>query len=108
MHIILMLDGVVPEVKVKMKSFTATFFKLRYETLFNVFRQLLWRRDILRQVDRRMFPNAQDPQALDDFLAACRWELLWSFVDASYTAAIKNIREEQTMGPHLFVLSSSL
>ena len=98
LHISVQLSGVVPYIAKRMSSFTASFFKLRFETLYDVFVHLLARKDILLLMTKRMFINSQDPKAVDEFLHACSSDLLWAFVDTVHHLAVARLEKARRWG----------
>ena len=81
-HIVALLGGDFPDVELLLKSFTAHFNKLRYESIFQGMAQLLKLRVLcetrLVHVDE-MFTEFQDRELLVDVRAACAWPEFWSF-----------------------------
>ena len=79
-HMVRMLAPLYPDAGLPklLKGFTASFAKWRYETEWEVLRQLLCLRDLSEnKVDPAFFANAQDQDELDNFFKACKQKDFW-------------------------------
>jgi hypothetical protein len=71
------------DVKKLFKSFTASLAKWRFETIWDVFTQLLERRDFCeRHFKASILGKTYDPQMVQDVVAACAWPDLWTWMAA--------------------------
>ena len=78
------------EVDKKLTSFTASFAKWRYETLFQVQRQLLNLRSVCEDHMRRELLGAvQDVEELGAVLEACKDKAFWRWCAASFRFIMK-------------------
>ena len=82
-HIRRRLDWTEEEGKT-LKHFTATFAKWRYETVFEVLRQLLDYRQISARLPRELFARAQDQEEINTFFHACKDLPFWRWASASF------------------------
>lgn len=73
-----------PEEDRSMISFTAGFAKWRYETVFEVLRQLNGVRAVSAKVQPVLFPRAQDREEMGSFFVACRDAAFWRWASASF------------------------
>lgn len=77
------VSGRVPEAKKLLKSFSASFAKWRYETLFVVMGALLALRVICEgHLREALFQNVQDRAQLQGVVRACRDPGLWTWMAA--------------------------
>jgi len=67
-----------------LKHFTATFAKWRYETVFEVLRQLLDYRQISARLPRELFARAQDQEEVSAFFRTCKDLPFWRWASVSF------------------------
>jgi hypothetical protein len=85
-------DIVDNRVRKQYRSFKPSFAKWRYETIHDVFLELLIRLPTLLLIQAAWFPNPQDKEELKNFLAAIAWKELWVFVRVAFEFGIKKWR----------------
>ena len=90
MHIRRRLDLGLED-KATLKHFTASFAKWRYETVFEVLRQLLDYRQISALVPRELFARAQDQEEASAFFRACKDLPFWRWASASFRKVFSSL-----------------
>ena len=74
-----------PEADRSLIHFTAGFAKWRYETVFEVQRQLLRVRVVSQLLQPQLFARPQDQELFIQVMAACRDAPFWRFTSVSFT-----------------------
>jgi hypothetical protein len=96
------IKAAIPDITILLKSFTARLAKWRYETLFNVFFQLLKLRGLcegeLAVYIEVLFPRFQDGELLKQVRIACRWKDLWIFMDVFFENTIYKLEKGRRWG----------
>ncbi|CAK0904653.1 unnamed protein product, partial [Prorocentrum cordatum] len=83
----------------KLKFFTASFAKWRYETVADVVCQLAELRDLCElHMHESLFPNIQERELLRDVLVACRDRSLWKWICASHAEVFKPLESCRRWG----------
>ena len=86
-------------IKQKLKSFTAGFAKWRYETMYDVQRQLKELRVLCESYMRReLLGQVEDEGLLNGVLDACRDSSFWRWLVAAYTFLMKPLEELRRWG----------
>ena len=91
-QVVARLEGVYPECRKLLKSFTASLNKWRYATIWIVFNALIPLRFLFEHYLRdlkHLFPSFQDSSLLEAVQAAARWGDLWIFF-ATFQERIAN------------------
>ena len=91
-------DIVDNRVRKQYRSFKPSFAKWRYETIHDVFLELLIRLPTLLLIQAAWFPNPQDKEELKNFLAAIAWKELWVFVRVAFEFGIKKMEKCRRWG----------
>ena len=73
-----------PEADRSLIHFTASFAKWRYETIYEVQRQLIDVREVSKELRPELFSKPQDAEEWSRVIAACRDEPFWRFTSVSF------------------------
>ena len=81
-----------PEEDRNLIHFTAGFAKWRYETVFEVLRQLLQNRTVSEsKVSPELFAHAQDKELISSVIKACRDKPFWRFCSTSFNKVFASL-----------------
>jgi len=87
------------DVNKSLLSFTAGFAKWRYETVYEVLRQLLGVREVSEMpLPRELVARAQDQEDLSKVMAACRDRPFWRWASASFNKVFKDLERLRRWG----------
>jgi hypothetical protein len=81
-----------------LRSFTANFAKWRFETLFDVLRQLSPLRVISGHIKRTNFDGVQSEEEMTSFMQACQHGPLWNFIQHCFDFLIKPLEQFRRWG----------
>lgn len=90
--------GGVENVSKTLENFTAGFAKWRFETIYDVLRQLLGLRLVAEQLDRSYFEGVADEGDLRDFLKYCRDAEHWRWMAVWYKNVIMPLEKLRRWG----------
>ena len=91
----------MPDIAKTLKSFTASFAKWRYETVFLCMSGLLGVREIVQgwlHTPELIFKDFQDTTILKDVAYAAKWHELWAFMSAVYKWIVNPLEHSRRWG----------
>ncbi len=98
-HIGTALAARLPGIRPKLRYFTASFAKWRYETVSEVLRQLVELRELCEgHMSDALFPSVQEKDLLRECLLACRDKDLWRWMAVAYREIFQPLEQCRRWG----------